>query len=382
MYALRPQVRRGSTRLLQASSRRGLPARETLTCLQIRSQATSASPTSGQRPTRDNGLAASCPSPLHSQPAQAGVATKAPYSTVAPATGEPTIHDIFEDVTCTWQYIVADPVTSTAVIIDPVLDFDPVTRAITTKSADKLLSLVKEKGYQVSRILETHAHADHLTAASYLQKRLGEEQGGLQPSIGIGKRIGGVQKFFGTRYGVPGEEYSVVFDKLFEDEETFKIGTLDAFVMHLPGHTPDHIGYRIGDNVFCGDSIFHTDIGTARCDFPGGSASTLYQSTHKLLELPDTVKIWVGHDYPPAGRDGPVAWASVKDHKAENQHLKNGVTEEEFVALRNKRDACLGEPRLLHQSLQVNIRGGRLPLPNARGERMIHTPLRTGGAEW
>ncbi|CAH0052052.1 unnamed protein product [Clonostachys solani] len=382
MYALRPQLRRGSTRLLQVSSRRGLPARETLTCLQIRSQATAASPTSGQRPSHDNGLAAPCPSQLHSQHATAGVATQASYSTAAPAISDPIIHDIFEDVTCTWQYVVADPVTSTAAIIDPVLDFDPISRAITTTSADKLLSLVRENGYQVSRILETHAHADHLTAASYLQKRLGEEQGGLQPSIGIGKRIGGVQKFFGTRYGVPGEEYSVVFDKLFEDEETFKIGSLHASVMHLPGHTPDHIGYRIGDNVFCGDSIFHTDIGTARCDFPGGSASTLFQSTHKLLELPDAVKIWVGHDYPPEGRDGPVAWASVKDHKAENKHIKTGVTEEEFVALRNKRDAGLGEPRLLHQSLQVNIRGGRLPLPNARGERMLHTPLRTGGAEW
>lgn len=177
------------------------------------------------------------------------MATQASYPTVAPASSEPVIHDIFEDVTCTWQYVVADPATLTAAIVDPVLDFDPVSRAITTTSADKLLSLVKDNGYKVSRILETHAHADHLTAASYLQKRLGEEQGGFQPSIGIGKRIGGVQKFFGTRYGVPGEEYSVVFDKLFEDEETFKIGSLDASVMHLPGHTPDHIGYRIGGMI-------------------------------------------------------------------------------------------------------------------------------------
>jgi glyoxylase-like metal-dependent hydrolase (beta-lactamase superfamily II) len=162
--------------------------------------------------------------------------------------GEPTIHNVFESETGTWQYVVADPTTSAAVIIDPVLDYDPATQVITTDSADVLLSLVKEKGYKVERILETHAHADHLTAASYLQKRLAEEQG-HRPPIGIGKRIGQVQKLFGQRYGIPEQEYERVFDKLFEDDETFKIGNLTAKAIHLPGHTPDHLGYRIGGMV-------------------------------------------------------------------------------------------------------------------------------------
>lgn len=159
--------------------------------------------------------------------------------------GEPTIHNVFESKTGTWQYVVADPTTSTAVIIDPVLDYDPATQVITTESADALLSLVKEKGYKVDKILETHAHADHLTAASYLQRRLAQEQG-HRPPIGIGKRIGQVQKLFGQRYGIPAQEYEDVFDKLFEDDETFKIGNLTAKAIHLPGHTPDHLGYRIG----------------------------------------------------------------------------------------------------------------------------------------
>ncbi|GFF43298.1 probable metallo-hydrolase BURPS1710b_2304 [Aspergillus lentulus] len=295
--------------------------------------------------------------------------------------GEPTIHNVFESKTGTWQYVVADPTTSTAVIIDPVLDYDPATQVITTESADALLSLIKEKGYKVDKILETHAHADHLTAASYLQRRLAQEQG-HRPPIGIGKRIGQVQKLFGQRYGIPAQEYEDVFDKLFEDDETFKIGNLTAKAIHLPGHTPDHLGYRIGDNIFCGDLIFHSDIGTARCDFPGGSARSLYQSGRKVLDLPDHVRIWTGHDYPPEERKEPVPSLSVQDHRRQNKHLKNGVTEEEFVALRKERDSKLAEPRLLHQSLQMNIRAGRLPTPTESGQQLLHLPLKLKGLTW
>ncbi|EAW11101.1 MBL fold metallo-hydrolase [Aspergillus clavatus NRRL 1] len=302
------------------------------------------------------------------------------YSTT-PAPGQPTIHDVFESKTGTWQYVVADPTTSTAVIIDPVLDYDPATQTITTASADALLALVKEKGYKVDGIFETHAHADHITAASYLQKRLTEEQG-HRPPIGIGKRIGQVQKLFGQRYGVPAEEYEGVFDKLFEDDEAFNIGQLAAKAIHLPGHTPDHLGYQIGDNIFCGDLIFHADIGSARCDFPGGSANNLYQSGRRILRLPDHVKIWTGHDYPPEGRPDPVSSLSVQEHKQQNKHLKDGVSEEEFVALRKERDSSLAEPRLLHQSLQMNIRAGRLPKPTEAGQRLLHLPLKLKGLTW
>lgn len=182
---------------------------------------------------------------LHKTPGT--FASLSSYSTASSPVTEPIIHDVFEKVTGTWQYLVGDPTTKTAVIIDPVLDYDPSTRSISTLTADALLSLVKEKGYKISWILETHAHADHLTSASYLQKRLAEEQGPEnKPSIGIGKRIGKVQSLFGQRYGIPEEEYSVVFDKLFDDDEVFTIGELQAMALHLPGHTPDHMGYKIG----------------------------------------------------------------------------------------------------------------------------------------
>ncbi|KAL1955961.1 hypothetical protein VTO42DRAFT_7946 [Malbranchea cinnamomea] len=299
----------------------------------------------------------------------------------AAAPAEPTIHDMFESKTSTWQYVVADPSTSKAVIIDPVLDYEPATQVVSTSTADSLLSLVKEKGYKVDMILETHAHADHLTAASYLQTRLAHEQG-YTPLIGIGKRIDQLQRLFGKRYGIAADEYQGVFGKLFDDDETFTIGTLTGVAMHLPGHTPDHMGYRIGDNVFCGDSIFHADIGTARCDFPGGSAENLYKSGRRLLELPDHIKIWTGHDYPPADRGKPVPWMTVKDHKRQNKHLKFGISEDEFVALRKERDAKLAAPKLLHQSLQMNIRAGRLPKATESGSRMLHLPLNLDNVQW
>ncbi|KAJ5669553.1 hypothetical protein N7462_010623, partial [Penicillium macrosclerotiorum] len=302
------------------------------------------------------------------------------HSTSATMAKEPIIHNVFESATGTWQYVVVDPATCASVIIDPVLDYDPATQAITTHSADALLALVKEQGYRVDRILETHAHADHLTASSYLQKQFAQIQG-HKPPIGIGKRIEQVQKLFGQRYGLAKNEYLGVFDQLFEDDETFTVGEMTVTAIHLPGHTPDHLGYQIGDNIFCGDSLFHADIGTARCDFPGGDAHNLFQSGRKLLDRPDHIKIWPGHDYPPEGRT-PIAWMSVGDHRTQNKHLRDSITEADFVAMRTERDKSLNAPRLLHPSLQVNIRAGRLPRPMESGHRMLHLPMKLNGIDW
>ncbi|KAJ5495733.1 Glyoxylase B2 [Penicillium diatomitis] len=292
----------------------------------------------------------------------------------------PVIHNVFEPKTGTWQYIVADPTTAKAVIIDPVLDYDACTQNITSTSADALLALVEKQNYQVEMILETHAHADHLTSSSYLQKRLSSRQG-YKPPVGIGKRIEQVQNLFGPRYGLAREEWTGVFDRLFDDDEVFTVGQLSIKAMHLPGHTPDHLGYLIGDNVFCGDSLFHADLGSARCDFPGGDALNLFQSGRKLLSLGDHVKIWPGHDYPPAGRE-PTAWMTVADQRRQNKHLRDQVTQDEFVKMRMERDEGLNAPKLLHQSLQINIRAGRLPKAEESGYRLLHLPLNLNGLDW
>ncbi|KAL6234535.1 hypothetical protein BDW75DRAFT_231095 [Aspergillus navahoensis] len=302
-----------------------------------------------------------------------------------PPPAKPAIHSIFESRTGSWQYLVADTSTRTAVIIDPVLDYDPATQKISTASADALLSLVQKEGYHVSMILETHAHADHLTAASYLQARLAQEQGGgHRPATGIGEHIGQVQRVFGEKYGIPPDEYRNVFDRLFKDNETFAVGSLAATALHLPGHTPDHMGYMIGDNIFTGDTLFHVDLGTARCDFPFGSAESLYRSGQRLLSFPYHVMIWAGHDYPPDAPGGrpPLPCTSVGEHREKNKHLKMGVSEEEFVAVRKGRNKGLAPPRLLHAALQINIRGGRMPRVTGEGLRFIHLPLRLDGVKW
>ncbi|KAF7557996.1 hypothetical protein G7Z17_g286 [Cylindrodendrum hubeiense] len=286
-------------------------------------------------------------------------------------------HNIFEPKTATWQYVVADPRTKNAVIIDPVLDFDPVKNTLTTESADKLLSLVRENEYIVVRVLETHVHADHITSSGYLQLKLSASQG-QRPDICIGKRVGETQDRFGQRYGIPESEYKDAFDQLLDDDEIFSIGELEATAIHLPGHTPDHLGYVIGDNVFCGDSLFNPDVGSARCDFPGGDASTLYASVRKMLSLPDNFKIWTGHDYPPGGADGradPMAVTTVSEQNHCNKHLKDQVPEAEFVEWRTERDANLAAPRLLHQSLQLNIRAGKMPSKTTSGDQFLHLPI-------
>ncbi|KAL4739865.1 beta-lactamase-like protein [Aspergillus similis] len=344
-----------------------------------------ASPPAGVGPGPRQQLSA-CP-PRHLSPARPrhhSTRSTASQNTDLPST-EPTIHSVFESKTSTWQYIVADPSTGTAAIIDAVLDYDPATQVISTSSADALLSLIRKEGYNVSLILETHVHADHLTAASYLQARLAQEQGGdHRPAIGIGEHIGQVQRVFGEKYGISPHEYRNVFDRLFRDNETFALGSLTATALHLPGHTPDHMGYQIGNNIFTGDTLFHVDLGTARCDFPFGSAESLYRSGQRLLSLPSHVRIWAGHDYPPDGPDGrpPVPCTSVGEHRERNKHMTVGVSEQEFVAMRKERDEGLSPPRLLHPALQINIRGGRMPDLTDEGLRLIHLPLRLDGVKW
>ena len=291
------------------------------------------------------------------------------------------VDTIFEPKTGTWQYIVADPTTKQAIIIDSVLDYDPATAQLSTKSADNLLAMVSKQGYTITHILETHAHADHLTASRYLQKQLQQRQT-RRPEVCIGRRIKDVQSLFGPRYGIPQPELDEAFDRTFGDGEKFKFGSLEAEIIHLPGHTPDHIGYLIGSNVFTGDSIFNPDVGSARCDFPGGSATALYKSMAKLLSLPPHYKLYTGHDYPPETREASdrgakeMPYTTVERQRRENKHVKEGTKEEDFVRWRSDRDSGLSEPRLIHQALQVNIRGGRLPQPDSTGMRFLYVPLK------
>lgn len=297
------------------------------------------------------------------------------------SSNHPIVHAVFEPTTGTWQYIVADGHTKRAAIIDSVLDFDPAKNEISTKSADDLLVIIESEGYIVEALLETHLHADHLSAASYLHDRLKAKQS-IIPKVCIGSGIAKMQKLFASRYEVPEEEWQNAFDETYADGATLHIGDLQVEVMHLPGHTPDSVGYRIGNNVFVGDSIFNPDLGSARCDFPQGSAAALWNSMQRLLTLPSDCRLYTGHDYPPAdrvGEDGtgkPKAYATVEEHKKSNKHVKDGTNEPTFINWREQRDAGLNEPRLINQALQFNIRGGRMPKQNSSGDRLIHIPLK------
>ncbi|KAG9241362.1 metallo-beta-lactamase superfamily protein [Calycina marina] len=294
---------------------------------------------------------------------------------------KPNIYPCFEAVTATWQYVVADPKSRDAVVIDSVLDFNPASNHISTKTADSLLLFILKNNLTITRILETHAHADHLTAANYLQQQL-IDQGKPRPDVCIGARITEVQSTFASKYGIETSELANVFDKLFQDNEEFTIGNLKAKVLHLPGHTPDHVGYLIGECVFTGDSIFNPDVGSARADFPGGSATTLYNSAKILLDLPEHYRLYVGHDYPPDSRAGNTeggkhkSYTTVKEQNQENKHVKSGTTEGEFVKFRLERDSMLGEPKLLHQALQFNIRAGKLPKASANHDMFLHLPIK------
>lgn len=281
----------------------------------------------------------------------------------------PRIEAFFDEATSTASYLVWDPNTKDAAAIDAVLDFDPATGKLSTVSADRILARASELGLTLVRALETHAHADHLSAADYLRRTSGAR-------IGIGARITEVQARFRPLFGAPeAETEASVFDDLFEDGDVFTIGGLAAHVLHTPGHTPACVTYVIGDAAFTGDTVFMPDYGTARADFPGGDATTLYRSIRKILSLPPETRIFVGHDYFPPGRTKAAWETTVAEQRARNVHVHDGVSEEDFVRLRTARDRTLAAPHLILPSLQVNIRGGKLPKPEANGRTYLRTPV-------
>ena len=281
-------------------------------------------------------------------------------------TASPTVAGFFHPQTGTVSYVVSDPATRRAAIVDSVLDFDHASGRTSTQSADAIAAHVTGLGLKVDWILETHAHADHLSAAQTLRRSLGG-------TIAIGEHIAEVQRTFAALYGTPVPSPQV-FDRRFADGERFKIGSLEAEVMHTPGHTPACVSYRIGDAVFCGDTVFMPDYGTARCDFPGGSAETLYRSIRRLLALPPETRVFVGHVYPAEGAQ-PQWEATVAQHRAANKHVRDGVAEADFVKMRRERDATLAMPQLIWPSLQVNIQAGKLPAPDKNGLVYLKLPL-------
>ncbi len=280
------------------------------------------------------------------------------------------IRAFFDEATNTVSYLVWDPVRREGAVIDPVLDWDNRSGEADTRSADQLLEAAREEGVRITHVLETHAHADHLTAAPYIKARTGAP-------IGIGAKITEVQKIFRPVFDA--EDVKPAggdFDLLFEDGDRFSIGDLTVEVMHVPGHTPADIAYRIGDDVFVGDTLFMHDYGTARADFPGGDARALFRSIQRLLALPPATRLWMCHDYKAPGRDS-FAWQStVADQRAHNPHVKDGSTEEDFVAFRTARDATLAAPTLLLPSIQVNIRAGRFPAAESNGVRYLRIPVK------
>ncbi len=283
---------------------------------------------------------------------------------------KPFVQAFFDKATHTISYLVSDPETKAAVLIDPVLDFDPAAFRTSTASADAILTAAADAGLTIERVLETHAHADHLSAAHYIRCRTGAR-------IGIGGRITEVQKTFGNLFEADDvTDDGAVFDQLFADGDRFGIGGLEAEVMHTPGHTPACVSYRIGDAVFVGDTLFMPDYGTARTDFPGGDAATLYRSIQRILDLPEATRLFVGHDYIPETGRTEFAWeTTIGEQRRANVHVGAGVDEDAFVARRTARDALLGAPRLILPSLQVNIRAGALPPAEASGTRFMKLPL-------
>ncbi len=279
----------------------------------------------------------------------------------------PAIRAFFDEPTFTVSYLVWDPETRVAALIDSVLDFDPPSGSVRTTGADALLAAVSAEGLAVAWILETHAHADHLSAAGYLKAKTGGK-------IAIGARIGEVQALFRPRFG-PASAAGDRFDRLLADGDRIALGSLAIEVIATPGHTPACVSYRIEDAVFVGDTLFMPDYGTARADFPGGDAATLYRSIRRLLDLPASTRLFMCHDYKAPGRDH-FAWeTTVAQQRAANLHIHDGVDEAGFVAMRQARDATLSAPRLLFPSLQVNVEGGRLPREGPDGVRRLALPL-------
>lgn len=280
------------------------------------------------------------------------------------------ITSFFHEPTFTVTYVVADPATSACAIIDPVMDYDAASGTLSSEFADKIVSFIDKNGLNTEWILETHAHADHLTAAPYLKAKLG----GL---IGIGEHIRRVQSTFKSIYNLEDTFPSdgSQFDQLFGDGEVISLGHLDIEVLHTPGHTPACVSYYIEDAVFVGDTLFMPDYGTARADFPNGSANTLYQSIRKILALPDSTRMFVGHDYKSPNRDAFKWETSVFEQRRSNIHVKDGVSQADYVTMREKRDAGLAVPKLLLPAIQVNIRAGQLPPAEDNGKHYLKIPL-------
>lgn len=282
----------------------------------------------------------------------------------------PTVTPFFHDGSNTWSYVVADPATAQTAIVDPVLDFDAASGRTSTTSAQRLLAHVHASALDVRWILETHAHADHLSAGHWLQQSL------PAATLAIGEGIRDVQKTFRPIYNL-GEHFPVdgsQFGHLFQDDERFAIGSLDARVIAVPGHTSDSCAYLVGDALFTGDSLFMPDGGTARCDFPGGSAAVLFASIQRLYALADDTRVFVCHDYGPNGRD-VACETSIGAQKRDNIHLRSDTRQDDFVALREARDRTLSMPALILPAIQTNIRAGALPAPEANGVRYLKLPL-------
>jgi len=280
----------------------------------------------------------------------------------------PDVQAFFDPATFTASYIVADPATGTAAIVDPVLDFEPKAARLSTRSADAMLAATEARGLTLAYVLETHAHADHLSAADYIRGKTGAK-------IVIGARIVEVQKTFVPVFESDVAADGSVFDVLMSEGDTLPLGELSIGALHTPGHTPACLTYLIGDAAFVGDTIFMPDYGTARADFPGGDARTLFRSIRKVLSLPPETRVFVGHDYLPEGRSNHRWETTVAEERARNVHVQDGQSEDAFVALRTARDATLPAPTLILPSLQVNIRAGALPPPTVAGNVFLRIPV-------
>ncbi len=281
----------------------------------------------------------------------------------------PEVKGFFDEATNTVSYVVKDPASKACAIIDSVMDIDYAAGRISYQSADEVIRYVQEKGLTVEWLIETHAHADHLSAAPYIQGKLGGK-------LGIGENIKIVQEVFGKIFneGTEFQRDGSQFDRLFKDGDTYTIGGLKAFAMLTPGHTPACMTHIVGNAAFVGDTLFMPDGGTARADFPGGDAKVLFHSIKRVLELPDDMRLFMCHDYAPGGRE--IKWeTSVAEQKATNIHVREGVSEDEFVKVRTERDATLALPKLIIPSIQVNIRGGQLPEPDDSGKRYLKVPV-------
>ncbi len=283
---------------------------------------------------------------------------------------KPIVQDFFDDATNTFSYVVSDPTSKKCAIIDSVLDYDPASATTTTTHADQIIKYVQREGLSVQWILETHVHADHMTASQYLKEQLGGQ-------IAISNKIAVVQETFSAIYNLDIKYFNShqSFDYLFDDYEHFQIGELQAYNIPTPGHTPACLSYVIGDAVFVGDTLFMPDYGTARCDFPKGSASILFDSVQRLYELPEHTRVFLCHDYKPEGRDHYVCETDIKTQKTSNIHLKQDTPKQQFVEMRQQRDATLAMPKLILPSIQVNMDGGKFPEPEANGIRYLKLPF-------